>query len=305
LSAARGIIFSSVKVGSIHYQLTNMRKILLIADALKFNDRYLDFAAYIARAGKAKLVGIFINSQEIDEVAAVKPYGGQLYVEEIVQDVAERRANQEIIRKHTEQFNQPCVDTGTCGEAHVVTGSPLENALLECRYADLLIIDPAISFTVDPDIPSKFVLQLLKQAECPVLIAPEEYEEIEEIVLAYDESKSSVFAIKQFYYHMPELTSKKITVLHIEDTRSATENAQAKRAFHEWLDTNFQNVSFEQIQGEAKTALFTYFMERNKSKKQMLVIGSFGRSFLSTLFKHSTVELVLKTADIPVFIAHG
>src|SRR6185312_1253519 len=123
---------------------------------------------------------------------------------------------QEIIRRHTELFNKRCVDTGTCGEAHVVTGNPLDNALLECRYADLLIIDPAISFTEDKNIPTKFVLQLLKQAECPVLIAPEEYNEIEEIVLAYDESKSSVFAIKQFYYHMPELVNKKMTVLHID-----------------------------------------------------------------------------------------
>lgn len=275
----------------------------MLADALNFNDRYLEFASYIARTGKAKLVGVFINSREIDDVTAVKPYGGQLYVEEIVRDVDERRHTQEIIRKHTELFNKRCVENGVCGHVHVVSGNPLENALLECRYADILILDPAISFTEEKKVPSKLVMQLLKQAECPVLIAPEEYNEIEEIVLAYDESKSSIFALKQFYYHMPELVKNKVTVLHVVDGQGS-ENVQAKRAFHEWLETNFHNVAFEQIEGSPKNALFDYFMERNQSKKQMLVIGSFGRNFISTFFRQSTAELVLKAIDIPIFIAH-
>jgi hypothetical protein len=33
-------------------------------------------------------------------------------------------------------------------------------------------------------------------------------------------------------------------------------------------------------------------------------MGAFGRSMLSDFFKHSTAELIVKTINLPVFIAH-
>jgi nucleotide-binding universal stress UspA family protein len=34
------------------------------------------------------------------------------------------------------------------------------------------------------------------------------------------------------------------------------------------------------------------------------VMGAFGRSMLSGFFKHSTAELIIKTVNLPVFVAH-
>jgi hypothetical protein len=83
---------------------------------------------------------------------------------------------------------------------------PASELLAESRYADLLIVDAQTSFERQYEgIPSDFARQILKESECPVVIAPQTFTEIDEIVFAYDCSASSMFAIKQFTHLIPRI----------------------------------------------------------------------------------------------------
>ena len=60
-------------------------------------------------------------------------------------------------------------------------------------------MDASLDFYKNPDgTPSHFVTEILKFSECPVLLAPLEEYEINQIDFFYDSTASSVFAIKQF-----------------------------------------------------------------------------------------------------------
>jgi nucleotide-binding universal stress UspA family protein len=261
-----------------------MKKILFLVDTLNFEAKMLDFPAYIAGQRNSKLIGLFVKNEATE---------------------AEGRHYDEAIENNTQLFRNTCADRGISADIRVAEDGSLENIIEESRYADLLIVDPRLSLTRDTAVPSKFVLQILTESECPVLVAAEIFDAIDEVIFAYDGSKSSAFAIKQFSYLLPEFNSKKVNVLHIvEPGETAQENTKVQREFSEWLELHFSNVSFTQLSGTAKETLFAYFMEHNERNDKLLVTGAFGRNMLSSFFRHSTAETVLKAIDIPVFVSH-
>ncbi len=280
-----------------------MEKILLLVDALNFKGETLDFAAYISKSGKAKIVGIFVENQVLETAPSVKTIGGTAYVEEIVLDTEEQKRQNELLQKNIAAFKSGCIQREVMAVVHQDPGDPFERIIEESRYADLIIADPSFSFDGDTMVPSEFIMEILGKAECPVLIAPEDFETIDEIVMAYDGSRSAAFAIRQFYYQLPKFSDKRMTVLHIhknEIKKDSKENALLK----EWLDMHFSKVSFLELTGDVREVLFEYFMTHSQQNNKLLVTGAFGRNFISTFFKPSAAELVLKAIDIPIFITH-
>lgn len=280
-----------------------MEKILILTDALNYRPEILDFAAYIAKLGKSKLVGVFIESQDLDTIPTVKTFGGTPYVEEIIMDSDERKKRFDLVNKNIAAFKGGCAQREVTADAHHDIGDPLEKVIDESRYADLVIVDSSLSLDNDDSVPSKFVMDVLAKAECPVLIAPELFEQVDEIVLAYDGSASSVFAIKQLYYQLPKLADKRLVILHINKEKIDKWDKQHDY-FREWLNMHFGNVSFLELTGDARDILFEYFMSRREQVNQMLVTGAFGRSFLSRFIKPGAADLVLKAIDIPIFVSH-
>jgi hypothetical protein len=278
-----------------------MKKILLLTDALNVRPADIDFAAFISAQGKSKLIALFVGKHGLDSTPSMKSLGGQMYVEEITEDVKDVERRNELIQKNINLFRERCMQRDINSVVRII--SP-EQIIDETRYADLIIAAPAfLANENEKKSPSKFVVELMSKAECPVLIAPEIFVPIDDVVLAYDGSRSSVFAIKQFYYLLPEFAGKHIHILHIRDD-NASEKHEENPLFVEWLNMHSSTTSFVNLSGNPREMLFEYFMIHNEHNNKMLVSGAFGRNLLSSLFKPGTAELVLKSIDIPVFIAH-
>ncbi len=282
-----------------------MNKIVLLIDALNFKPQSLDFAAYIAKLGKSKIVGLFAEEQKFDTLPSIKSIGGQVFVEEIIQDTGEHKKQEESVRKNTELFMAWCQQKEIPAIVHHIKTDISDSVIAETRYADLLIADPSISFNGDNKVPSEFVMELLGKVECPTLISPEYFEQPEEVVFAFDGSKSSAFAIRQFYYQLPGLAEKQIIVLHInEDGADSEEDNPEDTKFKEWIEMHFSKISYVKLSGNAREALFGYFLQQRDPQNKLLVMGSFGRNMISSFFKPRTAELILKAVDVPMFIAH-
>jgi hypothetical protein len=103
----------------------------------------------------------------------------------------------------------------------------------------------------------------------PVVVAPESFEGIDEIVLAYNGSSSSVFAIKLFSYLFPQLSDKKVSIIQVSDNGKWNEKEKDKLA--EWLKDHYHRFDFISLKGEADTALFDYLWKR---KNVFLVMGA-------------------------------
>ncbi len=164
----------------------------------------------------------------------------------------------------------------------------------------MMIIDPETSFENKTEsTPTRFTKEILAVAECPVIIAPYSFDGIKEIAFAYDGSKSAVFAIKEFVHLFPALSNHNLTVLQVSEQKIMPFKREDK--IQELLSAHFSNISYQHLQGKPADELFGYLLNK---KNVFVVMGAYGRGILSNLFSHSTADLVVKTINLPIFIAH-
>jgi hypothetical protein len=263
-----------------------MQKILLAMDANKPDKNALEFACYLARLTKSKITGVFLDNIAVAETAITGP--------------ANEGVTKNLLENSTSWFNEKCISEETRHDFHSDRGVPLEELMAESRYADLVVVDSETSFDqVYEGSPTKFVKDFLHKSECPVVIAPEGFDGIDEIVIAYDGSSSSIFAIKQFTYLFPQLYNKKITIVHVNSDGQWKEEEKDK--LNGWLKNHYSDLHFTALKGEADTALFDFLLRR---KNVFVVMGAYGRNNVSRFLKHSRAELIIKTITQPIFIAH-
>ena len=271
-----------------------MRKVLLAVDSLNLNMASIDFACYIALLTKSRLTGVFLENILVEEIA--EPSLGSYSASKGLSS-SER---QELTNENIRFFREACEKRGIQSGIHRDRGLPSGEIIEESRFADLIIMEPSLSFKKKMEgAPSAFAREVLEQSECPVLIAPDRFEGIDELVYSYDGSKSSVYAIKQFTYLVPELYNKKITLLEVNKPNELT--VKSKPKISEWLKVYYQDIHFEVINGEVDKELFKYALQK---KNILLVMGAYGRSMISLFLQESRASLVVKSSNFPIFISH-
>ena len=275
-----------------------MEKILVVIDSHKPNLASIDFACQLAVLTQTKLTGLLIENiffgyepDDFDETTEQEETGA------INTGTAVAGATVDSIKVFTEE----CRKRGIQPDVYVDKGEPIQEIIYESRFADLLVIDPAIDFYDRNDqLPSHLVKEVLASAECPVILSPGVYNGIDEIIFCYDGSASSVFAIKQFTYLLPQLSNKKVLLLEVTESRN-TESDESHLRVLAWLQAHFHSAAYHRLHGNSKDELFTYLL--NKANR-LVVMGAYGRSFLSRFFKKSNADMLIRTIDLPLFITH-
>jgi hypothetical protein len=269
-----------------------MEKILLIINAQQPNMASVHFACQIAKMASTRITGLFIENLFFD------PRKGKSLDQSYLSVNVDAPAT---VLADTDQsiriFKDTCAKHRVITEVYVDQGEPIQEIVFESRYTDLLIIDPYICFYGrDEEIPSDFLKEVLQHSECPVLIAPEQFDNVEEIIFCYDGNASSVHAIKQF----TELSACKVMVVEV-DRQGQNEFDEAHRRLLAWLRSHYTDVYYQILKGDVKDELFTYLFMK---QKKFVVMGAYGRSALSNLFKKSNADQVIKAIDLPLFICH-
>ncbi len=278
-----------------------MEKILLAIDAINPDKNSLEFACYLAHLTKSKLTGVFLENLLSEERPVLKQVQGMASMDWVVdQKSDEYNAKLELIEKNISLFKDACIDRGVNYSLHRDRGLPARELTGESRFADLVVVDAQTSFNKRYEgSPTEFVKDILKNAECPVIIAPGSFKLIDEIIFTYNGSPSSVFAIKQFTYLFPQLNNKKITILQVNDAGEWKDPDKYK--FKEWLKEHYTDLHFEELKGDTDARLFDCLLNR---ENVFFVMGAYGRNSLSQFFKRSHADLLIKTVTQPIFIAH-
>ncbi|RYF87541.1 MAG: hypothetical protein EON98_00210 [Chitinophagaceae bacterium] len=275
-----------------------MEKIIVVLSAHKPDIASIDFACRIAALTGSKLTGLFVENLYYH--SPVSSMGEKPYFQAVQQE-----EGGSVVTTDTDQvvrlFVAECSLHQVAAETYIDKGEPIQEVIYESRFADLLIVDPKINFYDRVEqLPSHFTKEILSSAECPVLLAPDKSIDIEEIVFCYDGSPSSVFALKQFTYLLPQLKNKKAILLEVNSSGKEEFNEDHRRIMN-WLRAHYESVSYQGLKGTAKDELFIwFFMKTNK----LAVMGSYGRTALSKFFKHSTADTLIRTIDLPIFITH-
>jgi hypothetical protein len=263
-----------------------MDKILLAMNAQSLNRNAIEFGCYLARLTKSRLTGIFL--EDIGAEALVP--GG----------TAGAHPRGEEAEDNIRLFRDGCCSREVSALVHRDRGVPGRELIEESRYADLIILDPETSFSGHCETPpTRYVREVLTKSECPVILSPYNFDTINSILFSYDGSSSSLFAIRQFSYLFPELKSCKITVLQVREDKGSAVKEQFK--LKEWLKNHFAEHEFVVMEGDPDDSLFGYLLNKENC---IVVMGAYGRNMLSRFFRPSHARLVIRTVNLPLFIAH-
>jgi hypothetical protein len=278
-----------------------MEKILLAIDAINPHKSALEFACYLGRLTKSKIIGVFLENLVAEERPVLKKMHGMTSVDwQLDENSEEHKAKMNEVERNISFFKDGCISGEVSYRVHRDRGVPVRELIGESRFADVLVVDAQTSFNKRYEgNPTEFVRDVLKKAECPVIIAPERFEGADEIIFAYNSTSSSVFAMKQFTYLFPQLHNKKVTILQVNEAGKWHDPDKYK--FKEWLNEHYTDLNFEALKGETDVTLLTHLLNRNNI---FLVMGAYGRSAISRFFKHSQADLLIKTVSHPIFIAH-
>lgn len=261
----------------------------------------MQFGCYLAQLTQARLTAVFLEKHLADKAPALKTVYGIPYVETIVaSDLPRYTEHEEMRAVYIETFKKICEDKGIRHSINQDLDDPFEGLIAESRFADLLVINRNTSLGEDTgQSPTNFIKNIIAKAECPVITAPITFNEINEIVLAYDDSRSSAFAVKQFSYLFPEMDDMKITMLHVDEGEH--ENDIQKEKLSNWISAHYSYPVFKTMKGKASSELYKHLYNQ---KKTLVIMGSYGHNALSTLISPSTADSLLENLDLPFFFAH-
>lgn len=276
-----------------------MKKILYVTDALNLHLENLEFAGYICGLAQSKLLAVFLENDELEmrtesmiRTAAVN--AGLNVTEETLS------LKQHTCDTNIQRFKTACETKGIDCAVHRDRGNPLAEIILESRYADLLLLDVTTTFSANNEgTPTDFVKDVMSNAECPVMLMPERFNGVGEIVFTYDGKPSSIHAIKQFTYLFPQLKELKTVVVSVNPEEVSPEE---RYKFREWMHAHYNYLDFLSSEGNVKMGLVELLLDRNKS---IVVMGAYGRSMISNFFSPSHANPVIKVISQAVFIAHN
>src|SRR2546423_7332519 len=134
-----------------------MERILVIINSRKLNTRSIEFACSIARLTNSPLTGLIVENIFFEHVPSTE--AAQISSHNMaVQSIS---GKDRIITADTDQsielFKEICEQREVAYDLYLDKGEPIQKIIFESRFADLMIIDPEISFyDREEDLPSHF-----------------------------------------------------------------------------------------------------------------------------------------------------
>lgn len=271
-----------------------MKRILLALNPENVNREAIDFACYLSKLAHTRVTGVFLK----DDYTPATTTPVEAFVAEEWAAAADP-APKSLLAQALSHFKDACI----CREAsyliHQEQGITVDALIEASRFSDLLILPSGLSLEHEVEAaPSSLVKHVLSKADCPVILAQETFDGVDEIIFAYNGSKASVFAIKQFTYLFPEFRNSKATILAV-NASSSTRADEA--ALMEWMGSHYHHIEYTFSHGDPADQLVSHLLSRNNA---LVVMGAYGRNSFSRFMKRSTAEPVSGTLFNPIFIAH-
>lgn len=277
-----------------------MKKIIVAIDGLKFSKSAAEYAVQLTKEANGHLVGVFLEDFSYHSYSI---YNLALSDGPFEQRV-NKLADQDIaIREHSvNQFEAICRMAGINHSVHRDENFALPQLLHESIYADVLVIDKKETLTrFEQDMPSDFIRQVLINAECPVIVVPPNYEQIEKILLLYDGEPSSVYAVKQFSYLFPGFKSLPTEVLTVKQENQNL-HIPDNRLMKEFMKRHYPDAGYKVIEGEPEKEIVHYL--KNKHQNELVILGAYRRNTVSRWFQASMADALMQQLKTPLFIAH-
>jgi nucleotide-binding universal stress UspA family protein len=279
-----------------------MKKIIVALDALTYNEYALEYAIGVAKRSGGMILGVFLHDlsyvySEIPSVYEFIPVEYSFVVEK--QHIDSKKLDLNI-----KLFNERCNAENIKHKAHVYDGVNIVEFLIkESVFADLLVLDEHMSFThTTSDQLSNFIIDIIEDSNCPVLVVPHKYLPVDNVFLCYDGTPSSVNAIKMYSYLFPSWTQKITALVSFNET--STNHLKNSENIKDLLHQHFTNLIIDVENSYHSDAIIVNFFKEN-CKNGFIVMGARKRSPFSRIFRKSLAYTFIKEIKVPIFIAHN
>lgn len=274
-----------------------MKKILVAFNDSSFSEGALEYALNSVTQKKSLIVGVFI--EDLSYIGYATLFGEDYFAFDPKLLEKMEKESEGKIEENIGTFTAKCQAASANFKVHRDKGVPANELINESRYADLIILGYQTFFSSVAG-EASILKDVLIDAECPVLVVPDQYKPIQNILLAFDGKPHSAFAIKQFTQLFPEESlHAEATLLHIAKSKEETDNSS--ELMKEYLTTHYSKLNYELLSGQAEEAILNFAeMQTNP----LVVMGAFGRSGVSRFFSRSTAGKLLKDKSLPIFVAH-
>ena len=273
-----------------------MKKLIIALDGQHFPKGAFEFAKSINFSTKILLAGIFLSPVDYSKLLV---FTG-MEAAPLLPEWLTKNEDNELVNKNVNKFTEACTNEGIEYRIHKdIDMMAISSLIEESRFADTLIISSELFYdNVSKSQPNFYLEEVLKKSECPVMLLPENYEEPKQVILTYDGSESSVFAIKQFAYVHPELAKKETILLSILNHE---DDLPEYGLITELVSRHFPNLRLQALHLKNKKDFTEWLLHMPNS---FIVMGAFSRSLISHLFKKSFASEVIHEIKMPIFISH-
>lgn len=279
-----------------------MKKIIVALDAIVYNEYALEYAIGVAKRSGGMILGVFLH--DLSYIYSDIPGVFELIPVEYSHIIKKQHDDAEKLALNIKLFNERCNGENIKHKAHAYDGTNIVDFLVkESVFADLLILDEHMSFThTTSNQLSNFIIDLLEDSNCPVLIVPHKYLPVESIFLCYDGTASSVNAIKMYSYLFPEWSNKITTLVSFNETSS--NHLKHSENIKDLLHQHFPNLIVDVENSYHSESVIVDFFKINCTHG-FIVMGAYKKSPFTRIFKKSLVNTLLKEVKVPIFIAHN
>jgi hypothetical protein len=141
---------------------------------------------------------------------------------------------------------------------------------------------------------------LLADAHCPIFLTSARINQVKRIILAYDGSYSSTYALKMYHYIFPEWSSVDTTLLFIATEKSSTLPQEDK--VKSMVTHYFSSPNIKILQGPFQDSFIKFIKESEEDC--LVVMGAYGRSNFSRIIHKSLADMVIEKTQAALFIVH-
>ncbi len=270
-------------------------KVLFISDGVDVEQGAFEFIKEINRRSPVFLYGIFLPKRSLGywllragSFFLLPPYNFQ--------------TEEKLIAA-------ACRFSDLCREHHINHSSysgrgeaPLLKLRRESRYADYLVVSYTIFQQKNKKLrkPRQYLSRILHHCECPVIVVPDQFVFPSKNIIAFDASASSVYALKQFFYLLPDLGANSTILVNVGANNN--KNGGLNKTNLESLTINhYHSLDPTCLRLNTANELSEWVVSQQAA---ILVAGACGRSRASQLIKRSFLSGILKDKRMPLFVAH-
>lgn len=277
-----------------------MKKIIAAFDGLKYSESTRDYAIYMAKQTNTHLVGVFMddriyNSYKVHELMVKDDKSGDKMKKFEAIDKATRDAA-------AKDFEKACQKEGLEYTIHHDHNIAINELKHESVYADLLIIDSKETLThYTEKQPTRFIRDLLNDAQCPVLLVPQKKSPIQKVVLLYDGEPASVHAIKMYSYLLPELKDIETEVISVNPANT-TLHMPDNKLMKEFMKRHHPKAKYTVLKGLAEDEIIKHL--KRSHDNSLVVLGVLRRGTVSRWFRENMADILMRELKLPLFVVH-